>query len=45
VENVTLDAEQLSARGGKLECQLAPGGMVDIVGSAAETARGTLTVW
>ena len=44
-EQVTIDARQLSERGGKLEVQLVGGGQVSIVGSASEMGKGTLSVW
>ena len=45
--DITIDASQLSARGGKLKCTLdqSDTSRVGIVGTATEMARGTLSIW
>jgi len=45
VEDIVLDAKQVSARGGALECKLADEGVVAITGTACEMAKGTLSLW
>jgi hypothetical protein len=44
-ELVQIDAKQVSPRGGNLLCNLEQDGLVGIVGTACEMARGTLAVW
>ena len=46
IQDLVLDAKQVSARGGALECKLAEEeGIVAITGTACEMAKGTLSVW
>jgi hypothetical protein len=42
--DIVIDAKQLSARGGEMQCRLADG-KAKLIGKAWETGRGTLTVF